>query len=573
MGKTAAAGQASKTGGKKPAFQLSKAPLTHGHASPPTSPSSSPATEPSLPLNKKRRASSARSRSVAPASPGNTPAFEDLGSLPTTYNSQSLFLIARDPDWLFCYWDIDWENRPGAPGSRVVLKMFHSAPGKEKGGGKPEAFSTEITPDARDWYIPAEQLTAHTGKNSQRTPASKVPPTLYAEIGYLAPDGTWDAIARSNETTLPAHGISPSLHERFATIPFHLAFQRMQEVVEKTRRSGEPLASALSRIQMEGHHLMIALGKAPSWTPEQRHLLAALLGNELSHLLGMSPEEIDALLREQLKKHLSSARAAVAALEAGEAGGASSLNSFDSLNSFGALRWNALEELSSLSASIDHAFWSSWLSSWKEGALSSFSLPGGEAAGLSSEAALSSALSSWMSSWPGEREAGSSLLSSFLSSWPTAAGASESAFWSSWLSSWSHGAGAAGWGESSGGVSSFNIGASWSAHPGASARSRDFFMHVNAEVIFYGGTHPEATLWVDGKPVPLKPDGSFHFHFKLPDSDTTIPIVAQSPDGQEQRSVSLRLARHSHRRGEIGHTRQPEHLPTLGGSEPIPHGS
>ena len=96
-------------------------------------------------------------------------------------------------------------------------------------------------------------------------------------------------------------------------------------------------------------------------------------------------------------------------------------------------------------------------------------------------------------------------------------------------------------------------------------------MHANAEVIFYGGTHPEATLWVDGKPVPLKPDGSFHFHFKFPDGDTTVPIVARSPDGQEQRSVSLRLTRDSRRRGEIGHTPQPEHLPTLGRA--IPHGS
>ena len=24
-------------------------------------------------------------------------------------------------------------------------------------------------------------------------------------------------------------------------------------------------------------------------------------------------------------------------------------------------------------------------------------------------------------------------------------------------------------------------------------------MHVNAEIIFYGGTHPDATVWIDGK--------------------------------------------------------------------------
>ena len=85
-------------------------------------------------------------------------------------------------------------------------------------------------------------------------------------------------------------------------------------------------------------------------------------------------------------------------------------------------------------------------------------------------------------------------------------------------------------------------------------------MHVNAEVIFYGGTQPNATLWIDGKLVPLQPDGTFRFHFKFPDATYDIPIVALSPDGLEQRSAKLRFERNTERFGEVDATEQPEFL-------------
>ena len=72
-------------------------------------------------------------------------------------------------------------------------------------------------------------------------------------------------------------------------------------------------------------------------------------------------------------------------------------------------------------------------------------------------------------------------------------------------------------------------------------RERGFYMHVNAEIIFYGGTDPDATVWVDGKEIKLSPDGTFRYHFTLPDGDFAIPIVARSPDDVEQRSATLAL--------------------------------
>ena len=82
-------------------------------------------------------------------------------------------------------------------------------------------------------------------------------------------------------------------------------------------------------------------------------------------------------------------------------------------------------------------------------------------------------------------------------------------------------------------------------------------MHVNAEVIFYGGTHPDAQVTVDGKKIALRPDGSFRYHFVLPDGEFEIPIVATSPDGVETRRAVLKFERATARQGDIGATAQP----------------
>lgn len=82
-------------------------------------------------------------------------------------------------------------------------------------------------------------------------------------------------------------------------------------------------------------------------------------------------------------------------------------------------------------------------------------------------------------------------------------------------------------------------------------------MHVNAEVIFYGGTHPDAKVTIDGKPIGLRPDGTFRYHFVLPDGEFEIPIVATSPDGVETRRAVLKFERATARQGNVGSTAQP----------------
>ncbi len=87
---------------------------------------------------------------------------------------------------------------------------------------------------------------------------------------------------------------------------------------------------------------------------------------------------------------------------------------------------------------------------------------------------------------------------------------------------------------------------------------REFFLHLNAEVIFYGGTHPEAKVTVGGQEIMIRPDGTFRYHFVLPDGEFEIPVVAVSPDGLETRRGVLRFERGTTRQGGVGATAQPD---------------
>jgi hypothetical protein len=350
-------------------------------------------------------------------------AYEELGQLPESYGINNIFLIARDPQWLFTYWDIDWGSFPANAAKdgakKIFLKIFEN---------NREEASIEVNPEAKNWYIPVSK-----------------PDTIYhVEIGYSGAKGKWTPIARSGGATTPADAMSNQESVEFATLPFHLTFQRLVDIVKAAMEQGESLVGALSRLQGEGRELVFAPGKAPNWTDEQREILIAMLGSELVDRVGLGSAEIDKILRKELKQKLST------------------------------------ESASELAAK----------GLWAPGVSSLFS-----GAGL----------------WGPE-------VTSLFS----------------------------------------GVGASWSAQP--FSKPREFFMHVNAEVIFYGGTHPDAKVTIGGKPIALNADGTFRYHFKFPDGDYDIPIVAVSPDKVETRSATLSFKRATVRKGAVGHTAQPKRL-------------
>ena len=81
---------------------------------------------------------------------------------------------------------------------------------------------------------------------------------------------------------------------------------------------------------------------------------------------------------------------------------------------------------------------------------------------------------------------------------------------------------------------------------------KGFWFAVNAEVVVYGSTEPDAAVTLAGRAVKLRPDGSFSFRFSLPDGHFQLPITASSADGTERRGAELLLSRSTGISGEVG---------------------
>ncbi|MFI5459616.1 MAG: DUF4912 domain-containing protein [Isosphaerales bacterium] len=74
---------------------------------------------------------------------------------------------------------------------------------------------------------------------------------------------------------------------------------------------------------------------------------------------------------------------------------------------------------------------------------------------------------------------------------------------------------------------------------------RDFHFHVDAELIVYGSTEPNARVTLQGEPVQLRSDGTFTVRFSMPDARQIIPAVASSADGIEERTIVLAVERNT----------------------------
>ena len=80
---------------------------------------------------------------------------------------------------------------------------------------------------------------------------------------------------------------------------------------------------------------------------------------------------------------------------------------------------------------------------------------------------------------------------------------------------------------------------------GLLGRNGYFEFDVDAELIIYGNARSDAYVTVKGEPVQLCPDGTFSVRFNLPNKRQVIPVVANSCDGVEQRTILLAIERNT----------------------------
>jgi len=479
----------------------------------------------------------------APASPesgwhaidAETATFEQLGELPRSYGDDIIYLIAQEPHWLFSYWDIDISHHPGGP---TYLRCHLESSGIED--------EIEVPFETRNWYIPVQRAGA----------------SYFVEMGYYR-TGKWHPIARSVTVQTPPEGMAAAEDFDFATIPFHLSFQRLVTNLESTLRSGQQLMSAVAHMQRKGDFTAFSISELPAFTGTvPMVLLENLLGsNFLDELAsgGLSSGDIENRIRAYLEERLHSEGASEMLVSIKEL---TSLSSFFQASGAPA---SAVENFTSWTAGSISSWAAGAFSSWLQAASSSMSVESASGSpalsGITSWGELKRivAASSWgqetswsvaeTGSWA--RAAASSWLQSAIASWSAAAGGESSqaaiimsswlqASQSSWaqaaLSSWSAGAmnsswaeaGASSWGSSEA-TSSF--GTPVSAKPSG----------ILADVTFHGDVDPEATLRVGGKTVSITPDGTFRCQVTLDGEDCEVPIVATRPDGVEIHRATLKL--------------------------------
>jgi hypothetical protein len=76
-------------------------------------------------------------------------------------------------------------------------------------------------------------------------------------------------------------------------------------------------------------------------------------------------------------------------------------------------------------------------------------------------------------------------------------------------------------------------------------RDKSFKFEIDAEIIVHGTTQTGAHVTMQGEPINVRPDGSFHVRFDLPNRRQVIPILASTKDGVEQRTVVLAVERNT----------------------------
>ncbi len=298
------------------------------------------------------------------------PAYEHLGELPVSYGTQSVYLVAYDPRQLFAYWDLD---PAGTPANKYSLHICRP-------DGEIES-KVDIHPTEAGRYLAA------------RRPGG----TYHVELGTYGRNGAWQPVASSGRVTLPAEGLAGETEPKFATLPFHLSFQRLIELIDGAMGSKEDLTAALARLQRgERPAGSSLLGSLAHLTPEQLHTLEALLGQKFAldsaastRFGGGARDHGDALAATGGGSESSFARGGGGS-EGLTSGGAFGSESLSSGGAFGS------ESLSSSAFGVETAlkpFSSDTLASFSGGtgseAVSSFSLPLASGS-LSSQESLSS---------------------------------------------------------------------------------------------------------------------------------------------------------------------------------------
>ena len=80
---------------------------------------------------------------------------------------------------------------------------------------------------------------------------------------------------------------------------------------------------------------------------------------------------------------------------------------------------------------------------------------------------------------------------------------------------------------------------------GALRKPRQFHFDVEAELLVFGTTHPDAHVSIGNEPVKIQADGTFAARLPFPDRRQVLPATARSRDGVDERTVVIAVERNT----------------------------
>jgi hypothetical protein len=153
--------------------------------------------------------------------------------LPATYGVDLLCAIARDPNVLFVYWDVNWPRLfegAGVSQRPVHLRVY-------RGDGEVES-TFQINPFRGHCYVDIAMTDC----------------TYTCELGCFQKT-EWKGLVRSGETMTPRAALSDDLSTTFATLPLHLSFERLLDIFRERQAGRETLAFSVAELQKSAREM------------------------------------------------------------------------------------------------------------------------------------------------------------------------------------------------------------------------------------------------------------------------------------------------------------------------------
>lgn len=130
---------------------------------------------------------------------------DELGELPDGYGESRIFILPRDPQWSYAYWDVPnsaKEELRRQGGQQLALRLYDVTDidlNHQSSHSVQEYLCDEL---AREWYLPIPVSDRH----------------YVLDIGYRCFDGRWLVLARSASVHIPPVYSSDWIEDIFVTV-------------------------------------------------------------------------------------------------------------------------------------------------------------------------------------------------------------------------------------------------------------------------------------------------------------------------------------------------------------------